>query len=285
MKKGKVVSFLNMKGGVGKTTLCKDLAFYFSDNLGMKVLVVDIDPQSNCTQSFYEKFPSKAFEKDEEGNSLLKEKIPSIHNLYDSKVTSPSANDVILELTENLHIIPGDLQIVFMERNNNSTNEQKLALIINKWNLKDKYDLILIDCPPTYSFYTTAALLASDYYFIPAKPDLYSVLGLNMLTNVVKQFVEVDQALALHGRDIGCIGIVITMSSESPGMNKRISDIRGFAESRDIHIFDRTLPYYEKLLTGKMDTFIADRDDVKLEEIIDSIAAEFIGRIEILNEQ
>ncbi|MCT1539486.1 MULTISPECIES: ParA family protein [Lysinibacillus] len=285
MKQGKVVSFLNMKGGVGKTTLCKDLAFYYANNLGKDILVVDIDPQSNCTQSFYEKYPTKAFDRDAEGNQTLKANIPSIHNLYDSSVVFPNESDVILELTDNLHIIPGDLKTLFMERNNNSTNEQKLAFVINKWKLKERYDFIFIDCPPTYSFYTTAALLGSDYYFIPSKPDLYSVLGLNMLTNVVDKFVEVDQALALNGRVIKCVGIVVTMSSESPGMYKRIEDIREFAQSKGIHIFEKTIPYYEKLLTGKMDTFIADRDDIKLEEIISSIATEFIERVEILNEQ
>ena len=58
MGKGKVISFLNMKGGVGKTTLCKDLSFFLADTWGLKVLVIDIDPQSNCTQSFYEKYQS-----------------------------------------------------------------------------------------------------------------------------------------------------------------------------------------------------------------------------------
>lgn len=277
---GKVISFLNMKGGVGKTTLCKDLAYFLSIKKGKKILVVDIDPQSNCTQSFYEKFTDLVFDKVEDDKLVLKDGVPSIHNLYDSAVTTPTKEEVILELTDNLHLIPGDLRTVFMDRNNNSTNEQKLALIINKWDLKDVYDYILIDCPPTYSFYTTAALLASDNYFIPAKPDLYSVLGLSMLTNVVKQFVEVDQALALNGREINCVGIVITMSSSSPGMENRISDIRDFADSQNIHIFDRTLPYYEKLLTSKMDTFIFDRDDIKLSEIIESIAEEFIERVD-----
>ncbi len=64
--------------------------------------------------------------------------------------------------------------------------EQKLNNFVESNDLKNKYDYIFIDCPPTYSFYTIAAFFASDVYIVPVVPDAYSLLGVNLLEDVVK---------------------------------------------------------------------------------------------------
>ncbi|PFB77515.1 ParA family protein [Bacillus thuringiensis] len=275
---GKVISFLNMKGGVCKTTLCKEIAY----NLQLqnkKVLVIDIDPQSNCTQSFFEKF-----EKDvTDANGKIKSDIPSIQNLYDLKLVAGKEKDVILELTENLHLIPGDLTTVFMERNSNSTQEQKLLQVIKQWKLKENYDFIFIDCPPTYSFYTVSALMASDYYLVPSKADMYSLLGLSLLQDVVKKFITVDQPVVMEGRNLQCLGVILTMVEQTEGTKQRISDIQDYAKDEGIYIFENEFKYYNKLVTGQLATFIVDRNDSALSTFLENVSQEFLGRIEELN--
>ncbi|MBC1553542.1 ParA family protein [Listeria booriae] len=291
--KPKVISFLNMKGGVGKTTLCKDMAYHYSKRMNKKILVIDIDPQSNCTHSFFERYQDKAFDKVTEFKDgvettrlVLKENIPSIHNLFDEAFVGVDKENIILNLDDNLDLIPGDLRTVFMGRNQgSSTNEQKIVLLLKQLNLKKDYDFIFIDCPPTYSLYTTAALLATDAYLIPAKPDLYSVLGLDMLTKVVEKFSKVDQALLVGDREITCLGIIITMSSSSSGMDNRIDDIKEFASEKGLYLFEESIPYKEKLLTGKMETFMSDRSDISLTKTIHNVCEEFIERTEKCNER
>ncbi|MGG4263721.1 ParA family protein [Peribacillus simplex] len=282
-KSGKVISFLNMKGGVGKTTLCKELADFLANHEDYDILVIDIDPQSNCTHALFEKFPDLAFDTDESGNQKIKENLPSIQALFGNNVVKNNEEQVILKLTKNLHLIPGDLGTVFMERNGTSTNEQKILHIIHEWDLKGKYDFIFIDCPPTYSFYTVSSLLASDYYLVPSKPDLYSVLGLDLLKNVVAKLVEVDQPFLMKDRTIDCLGIVLMMTGSTTGMQKRIGEIRDFASENNIHVFENSSPYYNKLLTGELKTFIMDRQDDALYKFLVSTANELVERIELLN--
>ncbi|MEH6945284.1 ParA family protein [Bacillus sp. JJ722] len=287
MKNGKVISFLNMKGGVCKTTLCKEIAYYLQeknhdpDNEGKKILVIDIDPQSNCTQSFFEKFNIDV--NDEDGN--IRKDIPSIQKLYDLHLIQGKESEIILQLTDNLHLIPGDLTTVFMERSSNSSHEQKLLQAIKTWKLKENYDLIFIDCPPTYSFYTVSALMASDYYLVPSKPDMYSLLGLSLLKDVVERFITVDQPVVMEGRNLQCLGVILTMIGQTEGMKQRMSDIKSYAEQENIHVFEHELKYYPKLTTGALETFISDRNDMSLLEFIENISREFLERIELYNEQ
>lgn len=267
-----------MKGGVCKTTLCKEIAYYLQKR-GKKILVIDIDPQSNCTQSFFEKFGVDVL--DQNGN--IRRDIPSIQKLYDLQLVDGKEKDVILTLTPYLDLIPGDLTTVFMERNSNSTHEQKLLQVIKRWKLKERYDFIFIDCPPTYSFYTVSALMASDYYLVPSKADMYSLLGLSLLKDVVKRFVTVDQPVLMEGRNLQCIGVILTMVEQSEGMKQRIKDIKKFAREENIYVFENEFKYYSKLVTGSLSTFIADRNDLSLLSFIENVSEEFLERIEKLN--
>jgi chromosome partitioning protein len=272
---GSVISFLNMKGGVGKTTLCKEIAYYLQ-NKQIKILVIDVDPQSNCTQSLFEKYNINTI--DENGNRS--KKIPTIQNIYESKLVDLKKENVIMNLSDYLSIIPGDLSTVFMERESNSKNEQRLLNLIDQWKLKDEYKYIFIDCPPTYSFYTVSALLSSDYYLAPAQPDLYSILGLDLLYNVVNDFKTDDQFALMKGRNLDCLGVVLTKVDMDEGVNRIINSISSFTDKKELYLFKQDFRYIPKLATSKMSTFVSDRSDTTLLQTIENICEEFEGRID-----
>ena len=112
-----IISFLNMKGGVCKTTLCKEIALYLSNNMNKKVLVIDIDPQANCTQSFFEHFKVIQIKDDEIITDI--NLLPTIQNLYrtsGSMLEGANIEKIVYKLTDNLHLIPGELNVYFMDR-------------------------------------------------------------------------------------------------------------------------------------------------------------------------
>ncbi|EGQ0321868.1 TPA: AAA family ATPase, partial [Staphylococcus pseudintermedius] len=190
--KGKVISFINMKGGVGKTTLCKEIGYTFFRNKNKKILFIDTDPQSNLTQSLFLKYKIKDENEIKTGkNNQYKTTNKSIQKLFnESSIEEVKKEDIIEVLEANeeaeLSIIPGTLSAVFLNRSNDvSAMESAIHNFIDTYNLEEVYDFILIDCPPTYSLYTVAAILPSDYYIIPVKPDAYSVLGIEMLEKVI----------------------------------------------------------------------------------------------------
>lgn len=282
-----VVSFLNMKGGVCKTTLCKEMALFLSEECERKILVIDIDPQSNCTQSFFERY--HVLDIDEEEVIREKKDLPSINNIFSKSKASlkeTELKDVIYELTDKLHLIPGDLDTVFMERETGTgASEQKLVNFINKFALKEKYEYIFIDCPPTYSFYTVSALLSSDFYFVPLKPDAYSLLGLDLLERVVSDLRESYEA-NFQIKPIYNLGIVFTMISVSAnkGFQRNIQQIKEVFQNKFVYFFNNEFPKAEKLSTGRLSTFIIDREDTQLLEKLSCICKEFEERMVSINE-
>lgn len=285
-KKGKVISFINMKGGVGKTTLTKELGIYFSDK-GKKVLLIDSDPQSNLTQSIFEIFKVIESEKIKTVGEIKKrlDDLPSINKLYDnSSYMEPINKDcVIKELTQNLSIIPGSLTSMFYGKNPNGDLEQALHNFIERENLKNKYDLIFIDCPPTYSSYTVSAILSSDFYIIPVKPDAYSALGIDMLEEVIKK-IEESYRDTFSMKPIRNLGIIFTMfDSEAKKQRNIKADIESTEKLSKIYKFRHFLKNYPSLATNKLNYVIIRSSNSELKESLQQIADEFnleINKIE-----
>ncbi len=273
----KVISFLNMKGGVGKTTLCKEMALYLSEN-GRRILVIDIDPQSNCTQSYFEKYDVVNLE----DPAFDKNRLPSISRVFVKSTTKePSLNEVIYKLTDNLHLLPGDLDTVFMERETSTgAAEQRLLNFIHDHNLKKIYNYIFIDCPPTYSFYTVSALLCSDFYFVPVKPDLYSVLGLDLLERVVEDLKKGNRVI-FESKPIKNLGVIFTFvgGSSIQGINKNIEYTKREFLRKGIYFFNSQFRRLDKLSTGRLSTFIIDREDTTLIREFGEICREFEERV------
>lgn len=199
-----------MKGGVGKTTLTINIAHFLSKRNNNKVLIVDIDPQFNATQCLFS---------GEEYVEYLKKNNDTIVSIFDDSIrTSVSSVEGIreerprlleeikpFEFDENLHILPGNLDLYKLNMSSGSGRENRLKQYLAKINIEQNYDYVLIDTPPTPSVWMTSALIASDYYLIPVKPDPMSFIGIDLLENIIN-----DKRDA-YDLSIKCIGLVFTM--------------------------------------------------------------------------
>lgn len=191
----KVISFINMKGGVGKTTLCINTA----DNLaqdGNKVLIIDMDPQFNATQALLLQMQrlkvnsenslteNENIKAELDSSKIYKElsvKGKTVMQLFSSTNPNNDSSNVIQAFSENIDFIPGDLDLSSVAAGDTAGKVGTIMEYIMKQNLFTYYDYILIDCPPTWSILTHSSLYASDYYIIPSKIDFYSSIGINSL--------------------------------------------------------------------------------------------------------
>lgn len=285
-KKRNVISFLNMKGGVCKTTLCKEIALYLSEMKRKRILVIDIDPQSNCTQSFFERYEVLGNKEDELITS--RNDLPSIENIFSpsrGNLEETKLEKTIYKLSDTLHLVPGELRAVFMERETaNGVSEQRLYNFIDDNDLKDKYDYIFIDCPPTYSFYTTAAFLASDLYLVPVVPDAYSLLGVNLLEEVVSHARDAYRANFQY-TPLDNLGIIFTKipTNIRVGFKNNMEQIKEALQNSDIYVFNNYYIESQKIVTSRLSKFILDREDTNLLNNLKAICQEFEAEVEKYN--
>jgi chromosome partitioning protein len=189
------VSLINMKGGVGKTTLAFNLSWYSAWRANMKVLAVDLDPQANLSQYFMgpkkyldylnddkstvvEIFEQFSAPKSKKGSPTLLAPESVIHNLHEW-------NDGSL-----LHLIPSRLELAWTLKNP-TEKAQLLPQFLAK--VSDRYDLIVIDCAPTESILTTAAYRSSRYIVVPVKPEFLATIGLPLLARSLEEFRIMNQ--------------------------------------------------------------------------------------------
>ncbi|WP_414706503.1 ParA family protein [Saliniramus sp.] len=205
-----VISFVNMKGGVGKTTLAVNVADALSRRHEKRVLLIDLDPQFNATQCLYS------------GEEYVRKREAGEHTIVDifNENPGPSISPVKGEVTktptkledvtpwsykDRFDVIPGDLEVYRIEMGSGQGKELRLKRYLEKLAKKNKYDFVIIDTPPTPSHYMSSALLASKYYIVPVKPEPLSRVGIDLLRAVIGRCSE------NHGHDIECIGVVLTL--------------------------------------------------------------------------
>lgn len=211
--KARTISILNMKGGVGKTTISTNLAIELFRK-GFKVLLIDIDPQFNSTQSLFKYFSkiSTYFKLRDEGRTIT-----SIFSGEKGKGISRdngNTDNLIYTLIENqeepegaiLDILPGDLKLII---DINTQAVDRLSGFFNRNKLKEQYHFIIFDCPPTWGQVTSVSLSLSDYYLIPTKLDDFSTIGITLLSQLLKEKVESLQT------PLRCVGVVYTMLNET----------------------------------------------------------------------
>ena len=238
----KTVSLINMKGGVGKTTVASQLA-HAADRLDIRVLAVDLDPQSNLSQSI---MGPSAY-----AQHLAKDR-PTITPIYEDYIP-PNKNgdaprpidldDVIVKKAgywqhSTLDLIPSRLELSRTLKNPTG-KERRLAKSLSR--ISDRYDLILIDCAPTESILTEAAYHASRYVIVPIKPEFMATIGLPLLARSLREFqTENDD------HEIEISGLLFNHSStysQGPEGQQSIREVRSEAKKHGWHIFQTQIGY------------------------------------------
>lgn len=221
----KTISVINYKGGVGKTTVTANIASEMAYR-GKKVLVIDLDPQTNLTFSYMK---VEQWQKHYEKNRTIKYWFDS---LIDGTSPAPSFGDLIVKkdvdiICSHLGLVDVDIELAAgltgnTERQQRHNFLRTYSYIRNELShLKDQYDVVLFDCPPNFSIVTKNAIVASDYYIIPAKMDYLSTLGINQLRNhidtLVSQYNRYCEGTETKPIDPNFLGVVATMISLRSG--------------------------------------------------------------------
>lgn len=200
-----VVSLINWKGGVGKTTLTLHLAAGLAEFHNKKVLLIDLDPQ--CNLSFLAIGASDYIKHTYNNNG---DTLKTIFDNYFSRTKTNSSNVILKEqvnanakqiytyvdiILSHQELTLLDMKLARDKRPGQDHKEEtrfeidKLSIIKNVINhIIDKYDYVLLDCPPNVNLVTQNAFFASDYYVVPAIPDFLSTVGISLIRQYMEQF-------------------------------------------------------------------------------------------------
>ena len=195
---GKIIAFANQKGGVGKTTSAVNIAASLGI-LGYNVLLVDLDPQGNATSGVG--VPKKALKL----------------TVQDLLVGEADIEDVIIKTKfTNLSIVPANISLAGAEfqlfDTENSQTELKEAL----YKVKDNYNYIIIDCPPSLGILTMNALATADGVIVPMTCEYYALEGLSQL------MISIRQTKKFYNPTLEITGILITMFDKRLNLTKQV---------------------------------------------------------------
>ena len=257
MARGKspvAVSVINLKGGVGKSTIAALLGRYASLR-GLKVLMIDLDPQANLSQAFMPRTYRK----------FLEDRRPSIVEVFRGYLppaagfgsTRPlDSDDVVIRNTDlggsDLQLIPARFDFSDNLVRSLNLDPHVLAKFLSR-GFSDR-DLVLIDCAPTESVFTRAAYAASRHVLVPVKPEYFATIGFPLLQQSLDGYRGENR-----GHEIGVIGVVINNAfydggnDGGPEKRKALSDIRRDARRHGWHIFRNQMPHsrgFPKMMRG-----------------------------------
>ena len=201
----RTIVIANQKGGVGKTTTAVNMAACMA-NEGKRVLVIDADPQGNATS----------------GLGLDKRSLET--SLYDVLINEKDAKEAILPTgTDNLYILPSNMDLAGAEVEMVSMMSRETILRRAVDPLRDDYDFILIDCPPSLGLITLNALAASDQVLVPIQCEFYALEGLSQLVNTIKLVKKhINPSLEVEG-------VVMTMYDARTNLSAQVvEEVRKF---------------------------------------------------------
>ncbi|MDO4394440.1 MAG: AAA family ATPase [Mycoplasmatota bacterium] len=228
---GKVIAVVNQKGGVGKTTTSINLSASLGI-LGKKVLLIDLDPQGNATTGV-------GIEKKNLDNSIY-EVLTFKSEIEKAIIKTKSVNLSIVPAYLNL--AGAEMELIELERKYRDTDQKfnrVMRLRDELERVKDKYDYILIDCPPSLGILTTNALAAANSVLIPVQCEYYALEGIMQLINTIM----LAQRKVNPNLDIE--GVLLTMLSVNTNLGLEvISSIKEFFKER---VYDTIIPRLIKL--------------------------------------
>ena len=299
---GTIISTVNMKGGVGKTTLTVNLATCLAKNYGKRVLVLDLDSQISATLSLISPHEFAKVRKKRRTLSYLLD-YAIAHNPW-SKL---SVQDIIYPSVchvEGLELLPGDIELYdeyivseMLHKQAIDAEEQEFERVWDKFErilikqiiepIVDDYDFIIMDCAPGYNLLTRSGIAASNFYLLPARPEPLSLVGIQLLERRIAKLKESHKS-STEPLNINLLGIVFILSAGGllgryyKQVMKRVRD-----DFYPHQLFDNSIP---------MDVNVAKAVDLFTPAVLAmpnsggskafiKLTEEFIAKVEVANKQ
>lgn len=213
---GRVIAIANQKGGVGKTTTAINLSASLAAK-GKKVLVIDMDPQGNTTSGL-------GVEKNEIENTI-----------YELMIGECSVKESIMkDVLPNVSIIPSNVNLAAAEIELIGVDKKEFIIKNEVAWIKDDYDFIMIDCPPSLSMLTINAMTTADSVLVPIQCEYYALEGLSQLihtVNLVKERLSPDLTME---------GVVFTMYDSRTNLSEQV--VENVKANLTHRVFDTVIP-------------------------------------------
>lgn len=257
-----IITIAMLKGGVGKTTTAINLAAALH-HAGKKILLVDADPQANLTQSL----------------GISEEGDANLYTLLKSEINGESsdARAAIVQTESGLSIIPSaiDLAGAELELVSAYSREQMLSWVLEP--IKNDYDYIFIDCPPSMGMLSVNALVASDYLLMPLTAEFLPLKGLR---SFMTHFKTIKNTKARLNKQLDILGFVFTKYDERKTMNRQIAEaMREEFGERVFATTIRTNIQLAKAQEAGTDVFAFDKRSHGAEDY-EALAQEFLKKME-----
>lgn len=209
---GRIIAIANQKGGVGKTTTAINLSATLAE-AGQRVLAVDFDPQGNET------------------SGLGVEKDDVEHTVYELLIEECKVEDCIVkEVQPGLDLMPSNINLAGAEIELLEIEQKERVLKKSLDQIKDRYDFIIIDCPPSLSLLTINALTASDTVLVPLQCEYYALEGLNQVMKTIKLIKKnLNPKLEIEG-------VVFTMYDSRTNLSTEV--VQSVRESLNENIYN-----------------------------------------------
>lgn len=277
----KIVSFINLKGGVGKTTTAVNIAATIA-NRGKKVLLIDLDPQTNATICLIEQ--EKWQERQDAKQTLyhlFKDLLNTEENFKIEEALLKGVGDI-----KNLDLLPSSLYLVNIQDNiTDITNKAYVNYVDVLGNviepIKSNYDYIIIDCPPNLGAITLNGINISHSYIIPTVPDILSKIGISLIQNRIDNFKKIKKTCLIE-----LAGIVFTKIDYRTNLHcSTMNELRTGAMKCDV--FEAEFPQRISIAEAPVDSkpFITSPTAKKKQDwrdtqrIIEKMADEFLERV------
>lgn len=202
---GKIVAIVNQKGGVGKTTTAVNLTAGLGIN-GKKVLLVDIDPQGNTTSGF----------------GIDKRQV--LVSSYDLIMGNRPSNEIIVKTKfKGVDVIPSSMNLAGAEIELTAIENRETRLKNALASVREQYDYILLDCPPSLGLITLNALTATDTFLVPIQCEYFALEGLSQLMSTMRQVKR------LYNPTLELEGVLLTMYDGRLNLTQQVvSEIKKF---------------------------------------------------------
>ncbi|MEV6969528.1 ParA family protein [Hamadaea sp. NPDC051192] len=301
----RVVSVINYKGGVGKTTLTANIGAELAQR-GRRVLLVDLDPQASLTFCFY---TATQWENEiEDARTVLQWIGPLLSGgeaepLEGFTLTPARVNEVAAANGGRLDIVASHLGLIDADqdlaielggsrvqvRSPNFLRVHRVLADALARPAFDGYDVILLDCPPNFGMMTRAGIVASDGVLVPARPDYLSTLGISYLRGRLSELIDdYGRAAALTGSTIPdvapeILGVVLNMVqyAGTQPINAHQSGIRGL-DPLEIKVFDQRIRQSNSLFGGSengLPVVLAPGGNATVQYELQQLTSEFYARI------